>query len=109
MHSGLLVMTADMLSNGIDSLIGNTLITQFIMVILEIVAIFAVISVAVIIQVYMERRVCGFIQDRLAPNRVGPFGILQTVADMIKLMSKEDIIPAKAEKMEIHKELKIDC
>ena len=99
MHSGLLVMTADMLSNGIDSLIGNTLITQFIMVILEIVAIFAVISVAVIIQVYMERRVCGFIQDRLGPNRVGPFGILQTVADMIKLMSKEDIIPAKAERV----------
>ncbi|MEE8442290.1 MAG: complex I subunit 1 family protein, partial [Dehalococcoidia bacterium] len=42
---------------------------------------------------YMERRLLGRFQNRLGPNRVGPFGILQPVADAIKLMTKEDIIP----------------
>nr|WP_231036508.1 NADH-quinone oxidoreductase subunit NuoH [Pectinatus sottacetonis] len=88
-----------MLSNGINSIVNSRIGTQIIMALIEIIAIFAVISVAVIILVYMERRVCGFIQDRLGPNRVGPFGILQTVADMIKLMTKEDIIPKKAHKI----------
>nr|WP_269140364.1 NADH-quinone oxidoreductase subunit NuoH [Pectinatus haikarae] len=82
-----------------EFIFGNIFIAQLFIVLLEIVVIFAVISLAVIIQVYMERRICGLIQDRFGPNRVGPFGLLQTVADMIKLMSKEDIVPAKAEKL----------
>jgi len=44
--------------------------------------------------VYAERKVCAFIQNRLGPNRVGPFGIFQTVADLIKLLFKE-LIPIK--------------
>ncbi|MBS1231476.1 MAG: dehydrogenase (quinone) [Bacteroidetes bacterium] len=44
--------------------------------------------------VYAERKVCAFIQNRLGPNRVGPFGIFQTVADLIKLLFKE-VIPIK--------------
>src|ERR1051325_4555244 len=43
-----------------------------------------------------ERRVLGFIQGRLGPNRVGPQGFLQPVADLVKLMTKEDIIPQKS-------------
>jgi len=46
---------------------------------------------------YMERKVAGHIQVRLGPYRVGPHGILQPLADMIKLFFKEDIIPAKAD------------
>jgi NADH-quinone oxidoreductase subunit H len=42
---------------------------------------------------YGERRIAGFIQARLGPNRVGPMGVLQPVADGIKLLVKEDIIP----------------
>lgn len=48
---------------------------------------------------YVERRVVGFFQSRLGPNRVGPEGILQFVADGIKLVLKEDLIPAAADKL----------
>jgi len=44
--------------------------------------------------VYAERKVCAFIQNRLGPNRVGPLGIFQTIADLIKLLMKE-LVPIK--------------
>lgn len=46
-------------------------------------------AVFALILIYMERRVCAFMQCRLGPNRVGPFGIFQTVADMVKILLKE--------------------
>jgi NADH-quinone oxidoreductase subunit H len=48
---------------------------------------------------YIERRVLAFMQFRLGPNRTGPFGILQPVADGIKLFFKEEVIPAGANKL----------
>lgn len=48
--------------------------------------------------VYTERRVAGAIQDRIGPNRVGPKGLLQPFADVIKLFMKEDIVPRAADK-----------
>ncbi len=48
--------------------------------------------------VLAERRIMGFMQARLGPNRVGPEGTLQGLADLLKLVTKEDITPARAEK-----------
>jgi len=59
----------------------------------------AIVSGAVIFLVWMERKIIARMQDRYGPNRVGPFGLLQTVADAIKLLSKEDIVPARVDKI----------
>ena len=47
----------------------------------------------------VERRLLGRMQHRLGPNRVGPFGLFQPVADGIKMLIKEDIVPQKADKV----------
>jgi len=49
--------------------------------------------------IWLERREVGRFQARLGPNRVGPFGVLQPVADAVKVLIKEDIIPAKGDKL----------
>ncbi|HEU4394677.1 MAG TPA: NADH-quinone oxidoreductase subunit NuoH [Planctomycetota bacterium] len=46
--------------------------------------------------VWLERRLSAWIQDRLGPNRVGPFGLLQSVADLAKFVFKEDVVPGQA-------------
>jgi NADH-quinone oxidoreductase subunit H len=52
-----------------------------------------------LLYVYVETKVAGFMQDRIGPKRVGPHGMLQTVADAVKLMFKEAIYPAGADKL----------
>src|SRR5215217_6951835 len=47
---------------------------------------------------YAERKVAAFMQDRLGPNRAGPFGILQPLADGVKMFMKEEIIPSVSNK-----------
>lgn len=50
------------------------------------------------ISVYLERKISAWIQLRIGPNRVGPFGLLQPIVDVVKLIMKEDLIPAGANK-----------
>jgi NADH-quinone oxidoreductase subunit H len=51
------------------------------------------------IVVYAERRVAAFMQNRVGPNRVGPFGLLQPFADVLKLIMKEDVTPTQGNKI----------
>src|SRR5689334_25442487 len=68
-------------------------------IVLKLVAItvaFVVVLLIVAYTVLAERRVLGFIQGRLGPNRVGPGGILQPFAALLKFIFKEDIVPDKS-------------
>jgi len=49
--------------------------------------------------IWVERRMAGLIQDRPGPNRVGPFGLLQAIADILKMFMKEDVVPMYADRL----------
>lgn len=57
---------------------------------------FTILLVTVMLATYVERRVAGFIQDRSGPNRVGPIGLLQVIADGVKFILKEEVAPEGA-------------
>ena len=64
------------------------------LILLKAVVIFVFLLVTTLLQIWAERRILGRMQQRPGPNRVGPFGLLQSLADGVKLMLKEDLIPA---------------
>ena len=66
---------------------------------LNITALLAVFLTLFALMSLFERKILARIQNRLGPNRVGPFGLLQPVADGIKMLIKEDIVPARADKV----------
>ncbi|MEA2022926.1 MAG: NADH-quinone oxidoreductase subunit NuoH [Actinomycetota bacterium] len=70
---------------------------EFIVAAVKVIIAFAFLFTSVLILVWGERRIVAFMQNRLGPTRAGPFGILQTLADGIKLMVKESMTPRKAE------------
>ncbi len=63
------------------------------------VILIAFIIATVIMFIWFERRLIGRFQIRLGPNRVGPFGLFQAIADVVKILTKEDIVPQKADKV----------
>jgi NADH-quinone oxidoreductase subunit H len=63
---------------------------------LQVICLIILLIVTVILFTYTERKVIGFMQDRIGPNRVGPLGLLQPVADVLKLLLKEVIRPSHA-------------
>ena len=67
--------------------------------IIKIVVVLSTILTFVTVLIWIERRVSAFMQDRIGPNRVGPFGLLQSFADVVKLVMKEDIVPKNANKV----------
>ena len=59
---------------------------------------FGALLVSVMLMIWFERKVISDMQNRIGPNRAGPFGILQTLADGIKLFFKEDLLPERADR-----------
>lgn len=72
--------------------------TSFLLTFLGVILLTISLLVIDIFLVWVERKTVARFQDRLGPNRLGPFGIIQPVADIIKLLIKEDITPRGAEK-----------
>ncbi len=90
----------------ISALISNFLYTllpqawaHFIMTLLGVIAVASFGLIIVIFLIWVERKVAARFQDRVGPNRAGPYGLLQTFADMVKLLTKEDVIPEKADRL----------
>ena len=71
----------------------------FLMKLLGVVAISSFVLVVAILLVWIERKVVARFQDRLGPNRLGPWGLIQPIADVIKLLIKEDITPDGADRV----------
>src|SRR5262249_20704741 len=71
---------------------------ELVIVVVKILVLFNVLLGLFSLMTYVERRLLAFMQFRLGPNRTGPFGILQPVADGIKLFFKEETMPAGANK-----------
>lgn len=71
---------------------------ELIITLLKIAVVQGVLLTAVAYTVYAERKVSAFIQNRIGPNRVGPYGLLQPLVDAVKLLMKEDIVPERANK-----------
>ena len=73
-------------------------LVNFILAFLGVVALASFVLVLDILLVWVERKIVARFQDRLGPNRLGPYGLVQPIADIIKLLIKEDIFPAGADK-----------
>ncbi len=71
---------------------------SFVWIVVGLLVMFTVLSVVVLTLVWLERKVLGRLQRRLGPTRTGPMGLMQPVADALKLILKEDIIPSSSEK-----------
>ena len=69
-----------------------------ILTVIRVVVVFAGVMTMVPALIYLERKVVAMFQVRVGPNRTGPFGLLQPIADAVKLMMKEDITPSGADK-----------
>jgi NADH-quinone oxidoreductase subunit H len=78
-------------------LAGHVGLAVFLIVCLKVLVSFAFLMVATMFMVWFERKVIAGMQNRVGPNKAGPFGLLQTLADGIKLFFKEDLIPEQAD------------
>ncbi len=73
--------------------------TNLLMSVVYFIAVAAIIILNVILLLWIDRRVSGFFQERLGPNRIGPLGLLQAVNDAVKLIGKESITPHAVDKL----------
>ena len=77
---------------------GNLLWVPLLIVLVKVLIVFIVGLLATMLMVWFERKAIAGMQNRIGPNKTGPFGILQTLADGIKLFFKEDLFPSRADR-----------
>ncbi len=78
--------------------IGDLIWTPLLIILLKVIGIFVVGLVVTMFMVWFERKAIAGMQNRIGPNKAGPFGLLQTLADGIKLFFKEDLLPDRADR-----------
>jgi NADH-quinone oxidoreductase subunit H len=82
----------------IDTLLDDLSLAAVLLVLLKVVVVFVIGLVATMLMVWFERKVIAGMQNRIGPNKAGPWGILQTLADGIKLFFKEDLVPEQSDR-----------
>ncbi|MFM2077164.1 MAG: NADH-quinone oxidoreductase subunit [Actinomycetota bacterium] len=84
----------------LDPLLDNIKLwsTEFLIVLIKVVVVFVVGLVGTMLMVWFERKVISYMQNRIGPDKAGPKGLLQTLADGIKLFFKEDLIPDRSDR-----------
>jgi NADH-quinone oxidoreductase subunit H len=82
----------------LDPLLTDLTIGDVAIVLLKVVVVFVLGLVATMLMVWFERKAISGMQNRIGPNKAGPWGILQTLADGVKLFFKEDLIPEKSDR-----------
>jgi NADH-quinone oxidoreductase subunit H len=84
---------------GLDPLLTDGIgLAEFLIVVLKTLVTFGLLLVGVILMIWFERKLISDFQNRVGPNKAGPWGLLQTLADGMKLILKEDLIPDKADR-----------
>ena len=99
METGIVYSYINELRIFLTGALGDAFFAEVVMTLLGIAVLLMVVMNAALVFTFGERKVCAFIQVRLGPNRVGPGGLLQPVADAMKLLSKEDIMPDGADRI----------
>lgn len=99
METGIVYSYINELRIFLTGALGDAFLAEVVMTLLGIAVLLMVVMTAALVFTFGERKVCAFIQVRLGPNRVGPGGLLQPVADAMKLLSKEDIMPDGADRI----------
>ena len=99
METGIVYSYINELRLFLTGALGDAFLAEVVMTLLGIAVLLAIVMTAALVFTFGERKVCAFIQVRFGPNRVGPGGLLQPVADAMKLLSKEDIMPDGADRI----------
>jgi len=79
--------------------IGDLIWTPLLIILLKVLVVFVVGLVATMLMVWFERKVIAGMQNRVGPNKAGPWGLLQTLADGTKLFFKEDLLPERSDRL----------